>query len=70
MQSTMTLPKYDCFTIKVPHVDSKRFKAIVKAFGFDFTVRPQSPLERSIAEEKAGKVYTYASLDELIKEFE
>lgn len=70
MPATMTLPQYDCFTINVPHVDTKRFKAIVKAFGFDFTIRTQSPLERSIAEEKAGKVYTYASLDDLIKEFE
>jgi len=70
MHATMTAPTYDYFTINVPHIETKRFKAIVKAFGFDFEVRPQTPLEKSIAEEKAGKVYTYSSLDELIKEFE
>jgi len=70
MQTVMATPAFDFFTINVPHIEAKRFKAIVKAFGFDFEVRPQTPLERSIAEEKAGKVYTYASVDDLIKEFE
>jgi len=70
MQTAMATPTFDYFTINVPHIETRRFKAIVKAFGFDFVVRPQTPLERSIAEEKAGKVFTYASVDDLIKEFE
>ncbi len=68
MQTSTVLPNYDCFTINVPRVEAKRFKAIVKAFGFNFEVRPMTPLERSLEEEKSGKVYTYASLDDLIKE--
>lgn len=65
---TMTLPRYDTFTINVPHLEAKRFRAIIKAFGFDFSVHALSPMERSIAEEKAGMVQTYNSLDDLVRE--
>ena len=70
MQAVMSMPAYDCFTINVPHIESKKFKAIIKAFGFDFNMHKMTPLERSMQEEKEGKVCTYASLDDLIKEFE
>ena len=68
MQASTTMPTYDCFTINVPRVEAKRFRNIVKAFGFNFEVRPMTPLERSLEEERLGKVYTYASLDDLIRE--
>ena len=59
---------YQQFTIRVPKSESKRFRAIVKAFNFDFDVTELSPMDRSLMEERMGMAQTYSSLDELIKE--
>ena len=59
---------YQQFTIRVPKSESKRFRAIVKAFNFDFDVTELSPMDRSLMEERMGMVQTYDSLDELVKE--
>lgn len=55
------------YTIDVPTLDIKRFRAIVKAMGW--SVRKKNAVERSLDEIKQGKVFTYSNLDELKKEF-
>lgn len=58
-------PRYDQVLVNVPHLELKKFKAIVKALGF--TIEKRSELELAIAEVEAGKVTKVSSLDELIK---
>lgn len=62
------MPNYQCFTVRVPKAESKRFRTIVKALDLDYEVSAMSPLDKSIMEEKAGMVQTYASVEDLIKE--
>lgn len=57
---------YDIVQVKVPHLEMRRFKTIVKALGC--MVETLSPLERSLREAEQGKIIHYDSLDDLIKE--
>ena len=63
---TALAQNYDVVRVKVPHIELKRFKTIVKALGC--MVETLSPLERSLREAEQGKIIHYDSLDDLIKE--
>ncbi|MBQ9561606.1 MAG: hypothetical protein IJV10_04945 [Prevotella sp.] len=65
MAVAIQAPRYDQVLVNVPHLELKKFKAIVKALGF--TIEKRSELELAIAEVEAGKVTKVSSLDELIK---
>ena len=58
----------DIFTVEVPAVDSKWFKALIKAMGW--TIKKKSPIEKSLEEIEQGKVYSYDCLEDFIKEIE
>ena len=64
MAVEVTSPRYDQILVNVPHIELKKFKAIVKALGF--TIEKRSDLDIAIAEAEAGKVTKCTSLDELI----
>ena len=57
---------YDVVQVKVPHLELKRFKTIVKALGC--MVETLTPLERSLREAEQGNIIHYDSLEDLIKE--
>ena len=57
---------YDVVQVQVPHLELKRFKAIVKALGY--MVETLTPIQRSLREAEQGQIIHYDSLDELIKE--
>ncbi len=65
MQASLA-PNYDIVQVHVPHMELKRFKAIVKTLGC--LVETLSPVELSLREAEAGNVCHYDSLDDLIKE--
>lgn len=67
MQATMTMPTtFDFYSVAVPHVESKKFKAIVKALGFDCVLRKKNGLDMAIEDIHAGRVETMTSIDEFI----
>jgi len=63
MEATMT--KCDPILVNVPHIEVKKFMAVVKALGY--TAIKQSSMERALAQEAFGQVYDVESVDELIK---
>jgi len=60
------VPNYDIVQVRVPHIELRRFKTIVKALGC--MVETLSPIERSLREAESGEILHYESLDDLIKE--
>ena len=62
MQTTMTA--YDQVVVNVPHLELKKFTAIVKALGF--TIEKKTELQKAIDEVENGQVIKCKSLDELI----
>lgn len=64
MQTIVAIPKYDRVVVNVPHLELKKFKAIVKALGF--TIEKKSELQKAIDEVESGNVIQCSSLDELI----
>ena len=63
---TMQDTTIDFYTVSIPSKESKRFKALVKAMGWNF--RKMNRVEKSLSEVEEGKVYSYDSLDDFIKE--
>ena len=66
MQATVTMPKYDFFSVTVPQVESRKFKTIIKALGFDFVVQKKNGLDEAIEDIHAGRVKTMASIDKFV----
>lgn len=64
MDTTIIDDKIDQIVVNVPHLEIKKFKAIVKALGF--TIEKKSELKRAIEDVEAGKITSCSSLDELI----
>ena len=63
---SLEVVKISSFTLDVPSFDISRLKGIAKAMGW--TIHRQTPVEKSLEEIAEGKVYTYNSLDDFIKE--
>lgn len=64
MQATMTVP-YDRLTVLVPRGETRRFRMLAKEMGVQ--VERKSSMERAIEDIEAGRVRTFASVDEMIK---
>ena len=64
MATAITSTKYDQVVVNVPHLERKKFIAIVKALGF--SIEEKSELQRAIEEVEAGKIIKCSSLEELI----
>lgn len=64
MRTAVATPQYDQVVVNVPHLELKKFKAIVKALGF--TIEKKSELQKAIEEVESGKVIQCSSIEELI----
>ena len=62
MSSAVTT--YEQVVVKVPHLELKKFAAIVKALGF--TIEKKTELQKSIDEVESGQVIKCESLEDLI----
>lgn len=62
MAATMT-PTYDWVIVEIPHIEMKRFRAIMKAL--DYQLIQKSELEEAIDEVESGNVVHCSSLEEL-----
>ena len=61
----VALNQYERLTVHVPRLEAKRFKAVVKALGFE--IEKKNSLDRALDDIEAGRVTTYASADEMCK---
>ncbi len=61
---TATVTNCDPILVNVPHLEVKKFMAIVKALGFSAV--KQSSMDRALAQVALGQVYDVESVDELI----
>jgi len=62
--TSMTVP-YNRMTVLVPRGETRRFRTLAKEMGV--RVERKSSMERAIEDIEAGRVRTYASVDEMIK---
>ena len=62
--TTMTVP-YNRLTVLVPRGETRRFRTLAKEMGV--RVERKSSMERAMEDIEAGRVRTYASVDEMIK---
>ena len=63
MQATVAANQYERMTIQVPRVEAKRFKAVVKALGFE--IEKKNALDRALDDIEAGRVRTWSSAEEM-----
>ena len=59
----VALNQYERLTVHVPRVETKRFKAIVKALGFE--IEKKNAIDRALDDIEAGRVRTYSSANEM-----
>ena len=64
MQAT-TANQYERLTVHVPRGEAKRFKAIVKALGFE--IEKKNAIDRALDDIEAGRVRTWSSTDEMFQ---
>ena len=60
---TATNNQYERMTVHVPHAEAKRFKAIVKALGFE--LEKKNAIDRALDDIEAGRIHTYSSPSEM-----
>ena len=58
-----TADQYERMTVHVPRMEAKRFKAIVKALGFE--LEKKNAIDRALDDIEAGRVRTYSSPSEM-----
>jgi len=64
MQATAT-NQYERMTVHVPRVEAKRFRAVVKALGFE--IEKKNALDRALDDIEAGRVRTWSSAEEMFQ---
>lgn len=64
MQATM-VNQYERMTVHVPRVEAKRFRAVVKALGFE--IEKKNAIDRALDDIEAGRVRTWSSTDEMFQ---
>lgn len=57
--------QYERLTIHVPRMEAKRFKAVVKALGFE--IEKKNSLDRALDDIEAGRVRSWSSAEEMFK---
>lgn len=55
--------QYERMTVHVPVFEAKRFRAVVKALGFE--IEKKNAIDRALDDIEAGRVRTYSSADEM-----
>ena len=64
MQAALT-NQYERLTVHVPLKERKKFRAIMKALGYE--IEKKNAIDRALDDIEAGRVHQYDSLDDLIK---
>ena len=59
------LNQYERLTVHVPRLEAKRFRAVVKALGFE--IEKKNALDRALDDIEAGRVRTWSSTDEMFQ---
>ena len=62
MQTAKT-GRYERMTVHVPCAEAKRFRAIIKALGFE--LEKKNAIDRALDDIEAGRVRTFASPEEM-----
>jgi hypothetical protein len=57
--------QYERMTVHVPRLEAKRFRAIVKALGFE--IEKKNGLDRALDDVEAGRVRTWSSAEEMFQ---
>ena len=57
--------QYERLTVHVPRLEAKRFKAVVKALGFE--IERKNAIDRALDDIEAGRINHYESLEDLKK---
>ena len=55
--------QYERMTVHVPVFEAKRFRAVVKALGFE--IEKKNAIDRALDDIEAGRVRTYSSANEM-----
>ena len=55
--------QYERMTVHVPRLEAKRFRAVVKALGFE--IEKKNAIDRALDDIEAGRVRTYSSVNEM-----
>ena len=61
----VAVDQYERLTVHVPRFETKRFRAIMKALGFE--IEKKNAIDRALNDIEVGRVTTYASADEMCK---
>lgn len=61
----VALNPYERMIVHVPRLEAKRFKAIVKALGFE--IEKKNAIDRALDDIEAGRVRTWSSADEMFQ---
>lgn len=64
MQTQTTTVPYNRLTVLVPKGETRRFRTLAKQMGV--RVERKSSMERAVEDVEAGRVRTFASVDEMI----
>ena len=64
----VALNQYERLTVHVPLAEVKRFRAVMKALGFE--IEKKNAIDRALDDIEAGRINHYESLEDLIKEIE
>ena len=62
----VALNQYERLTVHVPLAEVKRFRAVMKALGFE--IEKKNSIDRALDDIEAGRINHYESLEDLIKE--
>ncbi len=62
MQAMIT-NQYERMTVHVPRLEAKRFRAVVKALGFD--IEKKNAIDLALDDIEAGRVHTWSSTNEM-----
>ena len=54
---------YERFTVHVPRLEAKRFRAIIRALGFE--IEKKNAIDRALDDIEAGRVRTFSSASEM-----
>ena len=62
---TAAVNQYERMIVHVPRLEAKRFRAIVKALGFE--IEEKKGLDRALEDIEAGRVRTWSSAEEMFQ---
>jgi hypothetical protein len=65
MQATIGANQYERMTVHVPRKEARKFRAVVKALGFE--IEKKCSLDRALEDVEAGRVRSWSSAEEMFQ---